>query len=39
MTFVVCPVCKNGRATLVGWTLICPAGHRFKLRLVKRKNG
>jgi hypothetical protein len=37
MTYVVCPVCKNGRAQIIGWRLICPEGHR--LRLVKVENG
>jgi len=31
MTYVVCPVCKNGRAILARWLLICPEGHSLKL--------
>jgi hypothetical protein len=37
VTYVVCPVCHDGRAIIVGWYLVCPNGHKFKLRLVKQR--
>ena len=37
MTWLTCPICKNGRTQQIGKLIVCPEGHRFRLVKIKDK--